>query len=360
MSAEQAYLFVHALVRDAAYDLQMPSERCELHRLAIDAFESCLDAEVLSVHALELADHAAVARDHSDDSELVQTECRYLDAGYRYALSRDQVNEAITALERLTALLPERSDARREALYELAIHVTASDAARGLPLLAECRRISEDDVYLGKVLRGEAMTRYTMDQHQKGRDLLMRAVQVHEHAGDPVQLALTRNALARILLQEGEIEQAEAMLQAVLPVTEALVDRRYFGGALTTLGMAASRTGRTSEAKDWFRRALEVYENIGVSRYLVASLQGLGRMQSKLGELEDAAQTMARCVDVCHRNGQFSAECTTRMTLGKVLRRLGREDEAAQLLREVIRLGRELALAGWVRKAEQELAEMTA
>lgn len=360
MSAEQAYLFVHALVRDAAYELHLPTERGELHRLAISAFESCLAEDALTPHALELAGHAQLARGESDDAELLQAECRYLDSGYRYALSRDQMPEAVAALERLTGLLPERSGARREALYELAIHATVFDRERGLRLLDECERLSEDDVYRGKVLRGRAMIRFMLKEREPGQRILEQAVALHESAGDPVQLALTRNALARILLEEGKIAEAETMLRGVLPVAESIDDKRYLGGAQNTLGMAASRTGRFAEAKQWFSRALETYEGVGLTRYLVASLQGLGRALNELGELEAAAGTMSRCVDVCHRSGLPEAECTISVSLGKVQIKLGRHAEAAASLRRAVRLGRERGLPEWVEKAQQALAGLPA
>ena len=40
MFAETAYLFRHAVVRDAAYGLQPPSERALLHGLALDILEA--------------------------------------------------------------------------------------------------------------------------------------------------------------------------------------------------------------------------------------------------------------------------------------------------------------------------------
>ncbi|MCC6739532.1 MAG: hypothetical protein IT452_10850 [Planctomycetia bacterium] len=41
-SAEAHYLFRHAMLRDAAYQLQLPSDRCRLHACALEALESVL------------------------------------------------------------------------------------------------------------------------------------------------------------------------------------------------------------------------------------------------------------------------------------------------------------------------------
>ena len=43
LSAEDAYLFRHAIIRDAAYQLQLPSQRARLHGLAVECLEAWLD-----------------------------------------------------------------------------------------------------------------------------------------------------------------------------------------------------------------------------------------------------------------------------------------------------------------------------
>lgn len=40
MNAEDAYLFRHALMRDAAYQMQMPGDRAKLHELAVYLIEA--------------------------------------------------------------------------------------------------------------------------------------------------------------------------------------------------------------------------------------------------------------------------------------------------------------------------------
>ncbi|KAF0247056.1 MAG: hypothetical protein FD180_173, partial [Planctomycetota bacterium] len=40
MIAETAYLFRHALLRDAAYQLQLPGDRARLHGIALRAIEA--------------------------------------------------------------------------------------------------------------------------------------------------------------------------------------------------------------------------------------------------------------------------------------------------------------------------------
>ena len=66
VSAETAYLFRHAMVREAAYQLQPPADRSGLHVLALDILESVLAQAgpvMQKIHAAELAHHARTAQD---------------------------------------------------------------------------------------------------------------------------------------------------------------------------------------------------------------------------------------------------------------------------------------------------------
>lgn len=84
MNAESAYLFRHALLRDAAYQLQLPSDRARLHGLAFAILEdlaggirpvalgpppSQLEPHPTDPFAEELAAHARISGIHAREAE---------------------------------------------------------------------------------------------------------------------------------------------------------------------------------------------------------------------------------------------------------------------------------------------------
>ncbi|MCA8937869.1 MAG: hypothetical protein KDB68_16910, partial [Planctomycetes bacterium] len=143
MHAEAAYLFRHALLRDAAYQMQMPGDRARLHELAFYLIEESfggraheslpLDARgthefnphPTDVVAAELAEHARISTSE-------ETEPAKLDAAYRLYLRRaaeyseTQFREDV-AVRHWQALASATTDAQRgEALRRAA--VAAGDA----------------------------------------------------------------------------------------------------------------------------------------------------------------------------------------------------------------------------------------
>lgn len=79
-SVEDIYLFRHAVYRDVAYELQLPSERSQLHTAAISIAEQFFTNE-LHLVAAELATHAHLAQQGASAElldQLAQTEFKYL------------------------------------------------------------------------------------------------------------------------------------------------------------------------------------------------------------------------------------------------------------------------------------------
>lgn len=107
LSAEQAYLFRHAAVREAAYQLQLPAERALLHELALELMQS-LPALATRAHALELAYHARHAAQEVGDGQraayLRACEIKHLEAGIEYARANFDYSAAMEALNRLLTL----------------------------------------------------------------------------------------------------------------------------------------------------------------------------------------------------------------------------------------------------------------
>ncbi|MCE9581392.1 MAG: hypothetical protein K8T20_02630, partial [Planctomycetes bacterium] len=67
MNAEGAYLFRHALLRDAAYQLQLPGDRALLHGLAFSVMETIFGGRAPEPPPLDEAGPAPM-RPHATDS----------------------------------------------------------------------------------------------------------------------------------------------------------------------------------------------------------------------------------------------------------------------------------------------------
>ena len=112
--AEFGYLFRQPLLRDAAYQLQVPSDRARLHRLSMDILETIFDGpppepkpdrwgdlqckpHPMDPVAADMAEHAARIREweSDDDKTLFRREILYLHRAGAYAEKQFQNQDAI-------------------------------------------------------------------------------------------------------------------------------------------------------------------------------------------------------------------------------------------------------------------------
>ncbi|MGW8145192.1 MAG: AAA family ATPase, partial [Anaerolineales bacterium] len=109
--SELRYLFTHALLLDAAYQMQVHSRRQALHKSAVQAIES-LYAEETSAHSTDLAYHCEMAG-------LADKARNYLIQAAKIAKKDYQNTQAIDLYSRALNLTPEKDfSTRYEILYE--------------------------------------------------------------------------------------------------------------------------------------------------------------------------------------------------------------------------------------------------
>ena len=196
MDAELTYLFRHAVLRDAAYDLQLPGDRAKLHELAFHLIEQAfggrppapppLGAEAESddsAHpcdaiALELADHAKLAAGEDNASEWTALLKLYLYRGANYAGRRHQSGVTVSAWLQFAELVvgPQRGEALRRAGAEL----------------------------------------HRLGESSRAEDLILQALDLQEGAGDTLLGTLATLSLAELYSETGRTTEADGLFLRVL------------------------------------------------------------------------------------------------------------------------------------------------
>ncbi len=190
------YLFTHALVRDAAYEMQVQSHRVELHHLAASGIETVYSAD-LPPHYADLAYHFGQAGDAS-------AERRYARLAGERAAGQFANAEAARFLSRALALTP------------------AADSPERYNLLAALERVHD--------LQGL--------REEQGKDLAALAAEAGA-LGDPERQAEATLRLANLARITGDYATALAHVDAITAGAMAGVEAR--AALQRAAGVAASR-----------------------------------------------------------------------------------------------------------------------
>ncbi|MCB9895399.1 MAG: tetratricopeptide repeat protein [Planctomycetes bacterium] len=351
MFAELAYLFRHALLRDAAYELQLPQERARLHALAHDIIEQVYAAhdQQLDAVALELASHAGIAGAALRDDRLLAREAHWLQRAGVYAHEHWRGAEAVDLLLRAAAHEAaneqQRSQARRRA-GKVLLDLGRLQQAR--EVLETALREAPDDAATLDALRPLGYAYRNLGMPADALGVAERNAALAEKSGNQTDRVLALDALATALTGLERLAEARAPAEEALQLARQFCEARLLGGILSNVGILRGRLGDSERALALLTESVRVLEQTDDRRVIAVARRNLAdrlRMSWQLDEAERECQlALAEMREVGDRRGEGMAL----LTLGGIRRDQGRPAEGAPLSREA---GRILLESGDVRAA---------
>jgi class 3 adenylate cyclase/tetratricopeptide (TPR) repeat protein len=291
----EAFLFAHALIRDAVYDTLLKSRRRELHRRAADWFVQ--RDPVLQAQHLDRADDPAAPRAYLAAARSAAT-------GYRYELAQRLV-------ERGQALAVEPADRfalrclQGDILHDLGAMSAAASAYEGA-MDAAASDTERCRVWLGLA----AVKRITDDLDGALADLdrADEAAAAHALIAEQARGHFLRGNL---LFPRGDIEGCVREHRRALDLARRAGSAELEAMALGGIGDAEYMRGRMISAHEGFRRCIQLARQHGFGRIEVANrpMAAITRWYTEeaAGALSDALTAIAAAAKVEHQRAEMIA-----------------------------------------------------
>jgi len=294
LPAELAYLFRHAVIRDAAYDLQPPTARAALHAMALEILESLATSDTLDSWAEELADHArqAMEAESADRQALQHLELAYLQRAAEHEAKHWHNERSVTLRERI------------------AEHPDASPAQRIRALLDNVETLMRS----GGIARTPA--------------LLERAEELARDHGDRVDLVNVLAAQAQAATLTSRHADADRLIDRGIPLARELENREVHARLLITRAGNAQGTGAWAVGEQAARDAWELLKDRGSPVSRARTLLYIGDACWEQGKQQEAAGHYEEALQIYLQAGNLGGEASARDHLGSLLRELRRNDEA--------------------------------
>jgi predicted ATPase/class 3 adenylate cyclase len=354
--SEVRYIFRHALLRDAAYDMQLRARLRELHSLAGEAIEQVYAAD-LAPHYADLAYHYGRAEDVAQErhyaklageqaatqyanAEAVRHFSRALelapedDLAGRYALrlAREAVYELVgarelqahdlEALEALAEALDDRQKRARVALRRSRYAQATGDFPGAIAAAQQSIALALDDADRaeGYLAWGNTVTR--QGQYDVARSQLEQAMALAREAGPQAQLrgleAASLRALGLVCYHLADYAQARGHMEQVVRIHRQTGDLRGEGQGLNSLGVVLYNLGDSAGASGCYEQALRVRRVIGDRRGEGATLTNLGLVSLEQGEPAKAVAYYEQGLRIQRQIDDRHGEVITLANLGSV------------------------------------------
>ncbi len=398
MNAETAYLFRHALLRDAAYQLQLPADRARLHEFAFELVEEIYggrpEDERLGTYCIketkplaiddvadELVFHLRQVLHSRESAVHLEAERVYLRRAAEHSERRFHWKPALEHWlgladrcakdERAAALMRAGSVASslrdgKQAL-ELLEKVLAEDAPPDSPLriaaignlarvqlamarldealnnyqvLAELGARKGDRLTEARALSGCGHVHMNAGRAQEAEDCYRRSSQIANEIGNTRSQGITLGNLAFLLHKSGRVEEARENYRVALGIHQSLDNRVHVNEVLGNKALLEMELGNLETSSESFRRLRADAIEMGDRRLECVALVNLGAIEVQQKEPEVAQQLLASALAISQEMNWPHLQCHTQTLLSEVHIAKGSYDMALELAQQAHALGR--------------------
>ena len=361
---EIRYIFRHALMRDAAYEVQLRAHRRTLHRLTAETLTELYKDNLLPYYA-DIAYHyeRAYLLGGTDLREeaitALQRAGKHVAANYENETAVDYFNRALRLATAEDGDVYYNLLLAREAIF----HTLGNREAQGRDLEMLVGIVQSQPAKQIEVALRQARYAHAMSDYATAIKTAVQATQLAASNGDTQQEAMGHIAWANALWQQGDYNDSNNHIQQAIELAQAgrhhalvvealslsgIIDReqgnlagsrRYFGKALilarkigdhvgrakllNNLGMNAHGRGDYMEASDYYRQALEAARELGIRFGESIILNNLGVIARDLGQYDQADTYYKQALTIAREIGNKTGEANLLNDLGMVAQNQG-------------------------------------
>ena len=302
---ELRYIFRHALLREAVYDMQLKTRLKELHGLIAEAIES-LYANNLEQHYVDLVFHY-------EQAEVAPKLKHYLLKAADYSKEYYQNQQAIECYDRLLKLMKKDKGKEGKVVAEKAeIHLKK-----------------------GSILE-------MIGEWEEAEKLYKKALKLARKTENSNLLGNANNQLGYLLMLKGNYEEADSFLETAAAFFGSIHDNRGTSNVYGNLGTLYFRQGKYEDAKLYFIRSIQLaqlYKHTSSNAQIVATL---GLTYMNLGKYDDGIRWQQSQLDLCKKVNDRQGMATLYVNMGIVYFEKGDFDNALDCYNKGLELSEEL------------------
>ncbi|MGD9707793.1 MAG: tetratricopeptide repeat protein [Candidatus Delongbacteria bacterium] len=245
--AEIKYIFKHALLHEAVYEMQLRSRLRELHALAARSINL--------IHIGKEEKYYETAR-HFDKAELSADAVNYYRKAGEWFKKNYENTKAVECYDKLIGFLKRETD---------------------IPELID-------------VMNSKGTVLDLTGNWVEAEKMFSLAAELSEKINDKIKMIESRNNLAGVKRNLGELNDAMGILKSSLELAEKIDDKQGISGSLQGQGEIYFDLGNYVSAMECFTKRLEISEKLGKRRDVAASTNNLGVIFYTQGKYTEAME----------------------------------------------------------------------
>ncbi|MBK8027118.1 MAG: tetratricopeptide repeat protein [Chloroflexi bacterium] len=328
------YLFRHALLRDAAYQMQVHERLKSLHRLAAETIESLYPDDTAQYDAL--LDHwqGAGVPDKIIDytmpvcERMVEMTADFVraEALLRRALEMGEVQRRAGLLRLLgDAAAAQGHYPEAQAHYDACLAIVGEDAQQR-----------------SRALNGLGSLQLRQGSYAQAAEFLTQALTVARGQQDDLGAAIALVNLGETAFNQGDYETALSHFTDSMVLYRTRDARNGLVTALSKMGAVASIRGDYATARTYLQECLAVSRELGSRTGMSAALHNLGVTAMEEGDYQTARLYWHECLALRRETGNRPASAATLGNMAILEHRQGNVDLAIRYAEDSLQTRREI------------------
>ncbi len=336
--SELRYLFSHALLRDAAYAVQLETRLRELHALAGTALEQ--------LYAADPAPHAADLTYHYQRAADPIREWRYARMAGEYAATRFANADAVRYFSRALELTPPEDHAGRYALLwaREQVHDRQGDRDAQRQALAALRELADslaDPQRQIEVALRQAHYADVTSDYQSMTQAAQSAIDLAQATGNRRGEAAGYLHTARAHWYQGDYAAATAQATQALELAHTAGEQQLEADCLRMLGNTALYRSDYPAARVFYEQALAQHHDLGDQQGASSTMNNLGIVAFYQGDYLTAHHYYEQTLRLKRIAGDRYGESLALLNLGEVAAVQGDYTGAHRYYEQTLRLKRD-------------------
>ncbi len=336
--SEFLYRFEHALLREAAYSMQLKMRLKFFHLLTARSIEELYNRN--GRYFLSLAHHYSLADD------MRKTKFYLYKAGV-FARKNFEMDEAIKIFDRLIELLP----AIEEKIEILMIKADILENIGKWDLAAEIFKIAIDYAiekkmmgYIVKLKISSGIIHWKKSNLNEAMTLLNEAVLLSEQSSDDRQIALAYRHIGIIYMDRGEFEPALGFYTKALTASQNAEDTLNTAWTVFSIGyLYYELKSDYKSTENYYNQAIELFQKIGDDFGLTNCYRSFGFMYHyNVIDYNKALDFYNKSLEMYRNLGRKREICYTANKISDIYILQGKINEAIQGYYRSLKLAEEL------------------
>ncbi|MBN1150822.1 tetratricopeptide repeat protein [candidate division WOR-3 bacterium] len=297
LNYENIYMFRHAMLREAAYQLYLPSERMILHGQIFEIAQKILSREI-EIHTKLLLEQAEKAEQWSKWEE--------------YA--KDYVNIML------------KKNANKESLR------ICGKLAKYYVKIGDYLKWAENELMTGKILKKTG-------QLKEAHDKIVGAIE--KFGKNPDILAEAYNELGTVFLKDGEFDKALASFERALEYSKIIAGQKLESRTFGNFGVLYATKKNFEKALESYEKAKEIAVATGDKTSEALAMSNIGAILAQQNKYKEAEKHFDKSFEIASENGLSEEKAAAHINLGNLQAIKGRIADAEKHFDEALKIFRE-------------------